>query len=177
MFQDDKQKILNLYAMLFISLALSMVPSTPVSLIALLFFLGAFVAAYVFRRQAAAHSLLDNHMIYITRTVWISGLFAVVTTIAASIYMIGRIDYVPIGPCSETLAAQGIDSLQTMGSEELMAILQPCMGPFWSANQTPFLIAASIAGLPILGYIAYRFGKGIVRASKGYRLADPQAWF
>lgn len=177
MFKDDKQKILNLYAILFISIALSMVPSGAVSVIALVFFLGAFIAAYIFRKQAEIHGLLENHMTYIIRTVWIAGLFGAISTILASLYMIGRIDYAPITPCGDALAAQGIDALQTMGASEVMTILDPCMGPFWNANQMPFLTAAAIAALPVLAYVAYRFGKGIVRATKGYRLADPQEWF
>lgn len=173
----EQKKLYNLYAIFGVALVTSILPFASAAIISLIFFVWILIAAYVARSKAEEHSLLHNHAIYIVRTLWIAALIATLSMIAASVYMLGSIDYTPFQSCANTLAGRGADTLQNMAMSEIYPLIEPCVTPFIEFNMKALLMAAVIGLAPPLIYISYRFGKGTFRALKGYRLADPRAWF
>ncbi|MGH1397917.1 MAG: hypothetical protein ACRBCT_01755 [Alphaproteobacteria bacterium] len=174
---DKEQKtIYNIYGLFGVTLALSIVPTISAASICLVFFLVTLIAAYVLRGRAEENSLIENHMTYVIRTVWIVSLLSVVTVGLATLYMLPRIDYTAFQSCADAIAGQGVAALEAMGMAELQALTQPCVSDFVNMNHNTLLMAALIGGVPLILYMGYRFAKGVSRAAKGYRLANPKSW-
>ena len=172
----DQKKLYNLYALFGVSLVLCVVPNASAMILCLVFFTWALIAAYMARKSSEEDSLIHNHAIFIIRSLWIGALFSVFTTIAAASYMLGNISYDPFMPCADKIAGLGIEALESMGTMEIYKLSEPCIDSFISFNKEPLMVAVAIGAVPPLLYMAYRFIKGIARASKDYRLADPKGW-
>lgn len=172
----EKKHVLNLYAAFGVSLLVSLVPSVIVALISLAFIIGVLGAAYVLRKRAAPESLMENHALYIIRTIWIATALSLVTLAAGSAYMLPNIDYSAFGTCAAGLAQKGQDYAQTAGFMEIYVAAEPCMKPFLDMNLRLFIITALIAALPVVLYFVIRFVRGLSRAVKGYRIANPKGW-
>ncbi len=180
--QDSKPQgqgtIINLYGLFAASLILSVLPYVTAASVSTILFLILLIAAYVVRSGAAQDSLVDNHSTFIIRTLWIAAFFSIFTSIVATVYMMGNLDYEgPLQPCAENLARRGLEWLETAPPQEVYEIVQPCMDGFMITNKSVLLNGVIIIGAPLLVYMGYRFIKGLSRAMKGYRLANPRAWF
>ena len=173
---EEQKKLYNLYALFGVSLVLCVVPYISAAILCLVFFTWLLIAAYVIRRKSEEHSLTHNHTTYVIRSLWIGVLFSVITTCAASFYMFGSLDYASFQPCADTLVGMEADALESMGFQQFYAMAQPCVDDFITANRNPLLVAVGIGAAPPLIYLAYRFIKGVSRATKGYRLSNPEAW-
>lgn len=173
----EKKKILNLYAAFGISLILSLMPSAVAALVSLIFMLGVLIAAYVIRAKVENHDLAGNHCTYIIRTIWIGSLFSLITIGITSLFMLPQIDYTTFQPCAENLASQSAEFLAGATHAQIMELSQPCMDAFIESNWNTFLMAGIFGVGPILVYFAVRFTRGLLRAVKGYRVADPMTWF
>lgn len=172
-----KKKVTNLYAMFGVGLVLSLVPSTIVSIVALFFMVAVLVAGYGLRKKSEPESLAENHATYIIRTIWIGTGFSVISVSLAGIYMLSGIDYSAFQPCAETFAGQGAAAIQNPSYEAVWSASEPCFNNFINENFQLLTISALIAAVPILIYFGYRYGKGLSRAMKGYRMMDPKSWF
>ena len=175
--KDEKKPVLNLYAVLGVSLILSVVPSVPAAMLSLIFFLGLLIAAYRVRKNTKDKSYVENHATYIIRTLWIAAFISLITTALATIYMVARIDYSLFNPCADSLVNKGAEWLESAGFNDVYPLVQPCIEGFINANQTLILNSVFIAGAPILAYMAYRLIKGVLRAKGGYRLSNEKSWF
>lgn len=173
----EKRSVLNLYAALGVSLALTLVPSGIVGLVATIFLIAVLIAAYILRRRYEAEGLAENHMTYIIRTLWISALFSLITLTIGSTYLLNGIDYASFQPCANALAEKGIEFAETATFQEMYALTSPCMDDFIDDNFRRLTIAALITALPILLYMVIRYMRGLSRALRGYRVASPKAWF
>lgn len=165
----DKRQVLNLYALFGVSLLLSLVPSTAVALISLIFLIGVFAYAYRLRARASSESLTENHAAFIIRTIWIATLLSIITLSAGSIYMIPNIDYAAFGPCQENLT-------NSEGFLDIYAAAFPCINIFIEANLRLLTITALIVALPVVIYLIVRYVRGLSRAIKGYRISNPKSW-
>lgn len=173
----DRKKIVRLYGWFAASIILTLIPhvlAAAASIILLTYVLG---TAYVLRNGSAKDSLLTNHMTFIIRTIWITGLFAIFTTVAASAYLLERIDNAALMPCIEKFLNINPDHMAMVKIAELSALFGPCMDAFVRLNFTPLVLSMLIAGGPLLLYALVRFSRGLSRAAKGYRIAKPKAWF
>ena len=176
--QDPHRKIvLNLYAAFAVSLILSMMPHAIVALLALIFMLGVLAAAYVVRSKVEPETLAENHATYLIRTIWIGSILAAITTSIGGAIMLADIDYAPFSPCADKLASQGIDFAANATYAQVWEMSSSCFNAFINANLNMLIVAGVITILPILIYFAVRFVRGLSRAIKGYRLANPRAWF
>lgn len=173
----EKKKVLNLYAALGISLMLTFVPSAIVAIVSAIFFVGVLAAAYRIRGKVDDHGLAGNHCTFIIRTIWIGSLFSLVTIALASVFMLPQIDYTPFQACADEVMGKGADYVAGLSQAEIARMSEPCMDDFYNANWNTIIMAGLIAGGPILIYFGMRFAKGLSRALKGYRIADPKAWF
>ena len=172
----EQKKLYNIYALFGVSLALCVVPSVSAAILCVIFFTWLLVAAYRGRNKAEEHSLTHNHMIFIIRSIWVGVLISVISTIIASLYMFQVIDYGAFNPCADVIAGKGIEALEAMGFSEFYALAQPCMEDFINFNYNALVVSVLIAAGPVLLYLAFRFMKGVSRAVKGYRIADPKSW-
>lgn len=175
--QEQNKAILNLYAALGVSLILSVLPSVSAALASVIFFSGVLIAAYLMRRGAERESLRENHATFIIRTLWIAALFSLFTTGAATIYMLGGVDYAPFEPCANVLISKGAAWIESAGMMEVYALIKPCVESFLGFNKALLVNAVIIAGAPLVIYVVYRLAKGVSRAMKGYRIANPKSWF
>jgi len=172
---QGRNKVIALYAAFGASMVLLLVPDVIVTAASLVLMIGVLIACAAFRR-GGDDSLQANHAIFINRTIWISGLFAGLTTAAASFYMLPNINNEPLAPCSEKILAHAEALAQGENIAVVAEILQPCIHPFVQANEQIFGISVLAAAAPVLLYIAVRFTRGLARASGGYRVNHPSSW-
>jgi uncharacterized membrane protein len=150
---------------------LGFVPSPAFVIVALILFCIVPPLAGRIRRHANPESLVANHMTYLIRTVWIFTLLALVTVIAATIYVLSVYDPGPLQSCIATITAA-----TQAGQNPDPQMLEPCIGNFALANKTTFAIGGLVAGLPAVLYLVYRLARGISRAQKGYRIDNVKNW-
>lgn len=177
MTDTSEQKTLNaVYGALAAMTVLSFVPHMTVATIALLLFIIIFIALYVVKSKAHKDGVVENHMIYLIRTLWIVQLIAVITLTVACIYLLPLFDSSALEPCTNKVANMAMSdpniNYQAMSDE-----IQPCMDQMMADNRTALLNATLIAGIPVLLYLLFRLFKGGSRALKGYRVANPKGWF
>ncbi len=170
----QKKTIMNVYGAFAAVLVMSLIPHPIMALFAFALGIGVLLAAYNLRNKAEPEDLIENHMTYIIRTIWIGSLFMLITTIVASIYVFTNLDYSSLDVCAQALAGGGADLSDPMTA---MAAFQSCQEDYLSDNSTLFMNGVVIAGLPILLYFGVRFFKGLRRASYAYRIANPKSWF
>jgi len=161
--KTETSKVQQIYAAVIASFILNFVPDIFIQIIASLVFLGVFIALYVFRKLAEPESLIDNHMTFLIRTIWIGGVFVIIGTILGIVYFISSVGL-------EEYARLGKMALENDEPGGIMDVY---------SNRYPNEMRAGI--LLTLGpgtiYLAYRFAKGLARAIKGYRIAKPLHWF
>jgi len=172
-----KKVVMQVYAAFAVSLILCTLPYTTAAVVCMIFLLGVLLAAYIIRWRADKDSFCHNHMTYIIRTIWISGLFASVTTAAGGAYLIAYVDNAPLSNCIDMFLGISPDKAASMSGLQAMEYFDPCMENFISTNWQVLMVSMAISAGPIMLYLLYRFVTGISRAMKGYRVAQPQAWF
>ena len=173
---QGQKVILNLYAAFGVSIILSFIPMVSAALLSFVFFLGVLIAAYQYRKKSEEHSLLENHATYIIRTLWITAFLSLITTAAATAYMMRGIDYALFDSCAQALANKGVTWMENAGMADVYAVIEPCVEPFIRSNKTLLINAVIIAGGPLVLYMFYRLAKGVSRAIKGYRLSNAKSW-
>jgi uncharacterized membrane protein len=173
---QEQKNILNVYALFMVSTVLSVVPNATSAALSLIFFAILMIMAYRYRNNCEEHSLQHNHMVYLVRTIWIAGLLVLATMSLAGIYIFTAITPEPFQPCAMPLLEGGMAAYESGGMEAFYALARPCMSGFLQANYIMLLLSSLIAAAPVLAYLAYRMIKGLNRAVKGYRLAEPKAW-
>ncbi len=171
-----QKKIIRIYGLFGLSLLLSLVPNIPAACVSAALGLGVLVIAYVLRTGAEENSLLENHMTFIIRTIWIGSFFAMLAMFAASFYLLKTIDNTPLNPCIEKFLAMGA-VLDMSNPESLMGIFSNCWAAYWSANMKAFIGGGVIAAGPVLFYFIVRYARGLSRAIRGYRVSNPRTWF
>lgn len=173
---QERKKIINLYGLFGSALLLSVLPNGAAAFMSLLFFAALMVMAYRLRRKSEHISFSYNHTTFVIRTFWISALLATVTMIAGTVYMLSAYDPLPFQPCANSILNAAQNMADTPDLNVLYMLSRPCMGDFISTNMQVFLVSGAIMIIAPLLYISYRFIKGLSRAVKGYRIADPHSW-
>jgi len=177
---DNKEQktVVRVYGALCAAILFSVIPTISFAVLALVFFIGILIAAYVIRHKKEEDSLIRNHMSFIIVTLWV-GIFILpaLTLVAASIYLLPRYNPDPLNPCVQQISDSVLSNPEAANIVALNEMLMPCMDAFMAANYQLFLISALIAGGPIILYMGYRVFQGLSRALKGYRIAKPKSWF
>ena len=140
-----------------VSLILSFIPIPVAAVVSFMMFMCVLLAAYAMRRGLSEIDLTHNHMTYLIRTLWISGLVMILGLVASVIYMIGAIDNAPLDACLDNVS--GVTPESSM--DDMMAVFSPCMDEYMGANKGVLLISGVLAAVPILAYLIYRFVKGV----------------
>ncbi len=174
---SEKKTVYNLYALFGVALFLCFLPYVSAAIICLIFFTLALVFGYRVRGSAEEHSLAHNHAVYLIRSLWIGGLFSLIGIVLASVYMLQNMDYGAFSSCTDTIFDMDVEAIEALGFADFYAIAEPCIDGFVEGNYRVLMISVILAGGLPLVYLGYRFIKGASRAIKGYRLANPKAWF
>ena len=165
----DLKQITNIYAALTVSLFLTFLPLASAALLACIMFLGVWISAYVIRSKSDHDSLTNNHMTYIIRTIWISGLFGLITMSFAGIYVYGSVDPSVLLNCTGGISSTDMAAIE--------AAVKPCMNQFILAHKKELIYGTLVGGGPMIIYLAYRLCKGLSRSIKGHRIGDVTNWF
>lgn len=176
MAKSDENRILTLYGALALSLILMLVPHWGAAFLSLVIFSAVLAIAYRWRRKAQPHDLMQDHMTFIVRTIWIGLLLTFVTTMAGGIYMVMVMDQRPLETCSmqvaEMVLANNMPDIGLLGQ-----MMQPCLIQFLQVNQQVMMMALLIAAILPLIYFAMRLSRGINRARGGHRIGNVKSWF
>lgn len=173
----SEQKTLNgAYGALAAVTILTLVPIMSVAVIAILLFIMVFISLYIIRARAKEDSVVQNHMTFLIRTIWIVQFFGIITITLASLYLLPAFDSSALQPCTDRVTNMIFDNpdmdFKTMSDE-----LQPCMDQMMEDNHDILIKSTLISGGPIILYLLFRLYKGGSRAVKGYRIANPKSWF
>ena len=170
----EKKNILNIYAAFGAALVLSIIPTMFAAFLSLILGLGVLIAAYMVRKNEEIGSLVENHMTFVIRTIWIGSFFALISTTIGSIYLFFNLDNTPLQPCLNTFLSVA-DSVQNFSGLE--SVFGNCFEPYWFVNAKVFITSGIIVATPILVYFAARYARGLSRAMNGYRVSKPLSWF
>lgn len=170
-----KKTVMWAYALFGVSLLSALVPSIPAAAISLASGLGVLVMAYALRAPAEKDSLLENHMTFIIRTIWIGSFYAMVFMIAASFYLLQNIDNVPLMPCIDKFINMG-HTLDVMDPEGMFRAFESCRQAYWQENLKTFIVAGAIAAGPVLLFFILRYARGFSRAIKYFPVQNVKSW-
>ncbi len=158
----DFKKVNNLYALYIASMILQFFPYPIVVVFGFLLFLTVFIYTYVARGKVEEDSLLHNHATYLIRTIWLAGFLIIVTCIFGFTYLFMSFEPGVIDQMGEDMVF----------SDDLMATLDIYKERFFYE----LLVANIISFGPGIIYMGYRFANGLMRALKGYRVANVKSW-
>ena len=162
-------RILQVYAALVASVVLSFVPYGNVELVGFVLFFAAWIAAYVFRtRNKDEESLVNNHMTYIIRTVWIASLLLSLGFVFWLAWFYAAADH---------SAYQLMINQILQGAQVNEAEVEETLQGYIQANLLLLIMISTLTLGPGLFYFIYRMANGLSRAIKGYRIAKPKGWF
>lgn len=170
--EQQQKTVIRVYGFVFLMLFFGFIPSIVCAVIALTLFTAVTPLAGHIRNKAAPESFTADHMTYIIRSVWIFVLFALILIFGASVYIWMNYDTSPLQPCVDKMM-----SAVQAGQEPSPDMLFPCIEPFLVANRMLFLKAGLAAGGPTVLYLVLRLLKGLARARKNERIANPKSWF
>lgn len=164
--KKDRQIILQAYAMFFVSILANFYPVGIVGLIGFFLFIGFMIYVYYYRKKSEDNSLVQNHMIYLIRTLWVGSVYLIIFIVAAALYMAPELDL----KVYHWLAS---GSYTPTSPQEVDVIIKN----FVSDNTPLLYYGALIAfGVPLV-FFFWRMINGVFRASKGYRIANVRSWF
>jgi uncharacterized membrane protein len=173
----EQKKIVRIYAAFGASLILSLVPLVIAAGISLLLGLGVLVIAYVLRTDTEEGSLTENHMTFIIRTIWIGCFVSLITMMVASLYLFQNLDNTPLQVCANDIL-NTFSNMTAFEPETLERFLDSaCFIDYWRVNIRTFVISGVMAAGPVLLYFFVRYTRGFTRATRGYRVANPNSWF
>jgi uncharacterized membrane protein len=173
----DQKKIVRFYGVFGLCIIMMVIPHMWAAALSIIMLLYVMFAAYYLRAQRPEDSLLTNHMTFVIRTIWISGLLGLVTLTAGCAYLLKGINNAPLEPCINQFLGVNQTGATITDMAQLDRIFMACMDNFVQANLQVLIISLLISGGPILLYMVVRIARGLSRAVKGYRVAKPKAWF
>lgn len=163
--ERERATILKVYGFLCLMLVFSCIPGIFFFILSLLMFTAMLPVARHIKGKAPPDSLTADHMDYLIRTIGVFTVIALALLAAITFYIWSVYDTAPLQPCMDTLA----NTLQA-GESPNAQILMPCVGPFMQANRALFLKAALVVGIPAVGYLLLKVGRGLARARRGERI-------
>lgn len=166
---DKEQKtIVQYYGAFAASVLSNFIPLAIVQIFGLCLLLAILIGAYVYKARSKLDSLAYNHMTYLIGTIWISSFFLVIGLAVATYWVYAQGNHALI---------QQVVAGMNSGAMYTPADLQNVLSGYIKDN-FKLLITATLSTIgPCVIYIVYRTTHGLARASKGYRIAKPAAWF
>lgn len=159
---QNRNKILTLYFIFFISFMITLVPFSIASIFAFMICVCTLSVIYSIRSRAEEDSVLENQMTLLIRTFWRANLYLLISFTFGLGYLMFCADYLPLKPCLAYIERHGVSILMNNTESRLMRIISSCQKPFLAQNFMHLVISGSIAFAPILGYLFYRIAMGIL---------------
>lgn len=169
----EQQKVMQVYAAFMASLILSLLPFISAAFLSLLLAVVVLIMAYRFKSKAEPKGLLENHMIYVIRTIWIGAFIALLCMGISAAYLMINLDNTPLIDCVPGFQAMAADIYHP---EIFKTVFSPCQEAYLAINMPVLIIGAGLAILAPVLYFSVRIIRGLYRASKGYRIAAPRSW-
>lgn len=170
----EQRQILQIYAAFGASMVLSLLPFMNAALLSLALGVAVLIYAYVLRKKHDQASLVENHMTYIIRTIWIGSFIALIVMIFGAIYLYVYLDNRPLNGCVDQILAAGEAILDI---NVLLEAISPCSEMYIQTNIKTIMISAGMIIFPTIAYFTIRYMRGLMRAIKGHRVSDPNQWF
>ncbi len=164
---EGNSAIIGVYTILSLSVIFLFTPIVPVFVTGTFLLPVALFIAWLLRFNKSEDSLVYNHMIYISRTIWMFSVIMTVTTAIAGVVIINYADNSPY----TNMINDMMNGIRYSTPQAFDVLIQ-----YIKVNLMLMIVAGLFCLLPTLGYIAYRLIHGFSRALKGYRLAKPKSW-
>ncbi len=166
---DKEQKnITQFYGAFAAAIVCNFIPLAAAQLFGLCLLLAVLIGAYVYKARSKLDSLAYNHMTYLIGTIWISSLLLVIGLAVATYWVYAQGDHAQIQN-----VVNGMNSGVAFSPGELESVLRG-----YIQHNFKLLLTATLSTIgPCVIYIVYRTACGLSRASKGYRINKPAAWF
>lgn len=158
MSKEQKTTLQLYYAYIFVIIT-NVIPSSTIQTFGMILFIVILIATYYFRSKSNEGSFQNNHMTYITKSIWISSLALLVGMITAYFTADHSIIY----------NAYNAIKMGTMMTE---AQINSLIMDYMRANMFTFLFTL----MPSLIYLVYRLCKGIAHAQKNYIIPNLKSW-
>jgi uncharacterized membrane protein len=156
----DQKTLLQIYVAYLISLICNIIPSSTVQTFGMILFIIIFIATYFYRSKSEENSLINTHMQYIIKNIWISSMFLIIGMIAA--YLLA--DHSIINQTMNAIQ-QGIIPSEDQINDLLLT--------YFKFNIFVFIATLS----PSLIYLAYRLINGMVKAKENSPIINLKNWF
>ncbi len=154
--EKEQKQVNRIYAALSAMIIFSCLPVAILQVIGIFLLFYVMIGAYVLRARYPEESLVHNHMTWLIRSFWISGLFFAAGFAACVFYLSQKVT-------ADSLAA--FESAAMTGTVPMTGDLR-------------MIIAASLVTMgPSMIYFVYRAAKGLSRALKGHRMGNVKEWF
>jgi len=165
---QPQHTVIAVYAAFGICLITSCIPNMSIQNYSALFTIILQIAAYFLRRREEPDSFAHNHIDFIIRTIWIWSLFFVIGMAGAGMM---------ISQSGDMSALDQLMSSVTDGSIPTEADMNQTAQVYFETNYALILRTTLLWLGPAQLYAVWRIARGLSRALKGYRLANPRSWF
>ncbi|MGN7437792.1 MAG: hypothetical protein ACTHOO_04035 [Alcanivorax sp.] len=152
----ERQKIIVMYIVFFLSFAVAIIPVSAASVFALMICVCTLSTIYSFRMNAQEDSLLENHTTYLIRTFWHACLYLIITSFVAFLFILVMIDYESLSACPGAFT----NALNKGNFTLIGKIFKVCSEIFYQKNLLNIQISTFIAFFPVLLYLLLRCVKG-----------------
>ena len=156
----DKNTALQIYGVYLISLICNIVPSNAIQTFGMVLFIIIFIATYIYRSKSEENSLMNTHMRYIIKSIWVSSIFLMIGMIGA--YLLA----------DHSIVNQTVNAVKQgmMFSEDQINDL---LLTYCKANSFVFIATLS----PSLIYLTYRLIKGMLITKNNAPITNLKNWF
>lgn len=161
------KKIMPLYIGFALSIIAGYVPHMMAQNVAAVGSLLILISAYIMESKHDKGSLEAHHSTYIIRTIWIWSAFLIISLIGAGIDVSGKADMSAI----DALTANIMDGMIPTEAQ-MRATIQQCL----DTNMGLILRTVVLWSAPAQLYGTWRCVRGMMRASKSYRIANAKSW-
>lgn len=165
--QKEKSTILQLYAIFVVSLLMGFYPNDMAQLVSFVFLFALVLGVPIYQWRAPEGSLLENHMMYLNRTLWLGSTFFLLSILAFGLWV-----YLQSDSTSFFSLFMQIKSGFIITEEDIRATFTE----FLDTNMILLIQASVLCLVPPIAYLGWRIIKPLSRALKGHRMADPRAW-
>lgn len=162
--EKEHKTVIHIYSAFVASLVMQVLPSSALQFFGALLFLAVLIMAYILRKKADDRSLIENHMTYIIRTIWIWSLCLMVAMVAAVLWIVTS--------GGHNILGSAVDDIMISGMMPSDAEMKAVFNRFLVHNMVALIVTLG----PCIIYIAYRLSKGLSRALKGHRIGNVKSW-
>lgn len=158
--EKDFRNTKIVFALLFGSMFLTLLPFSVASFFALLLSICTLSGVYSMRSLAEEDSIIESHMNFLITTFWRVALFVLITGIFATLFLLIFANYHKMDVCINNLDNIAFSALGARDASQFNALFDVCSRTFMRNNNVQTTVTSIIAFGPVLVYLLYRCQKG-----------------